>query len=404
MLHLLLASLLSLAPQTQSRVWIVRTAAGGDFTSLSAAVAGASAGDILLVESSSGTLTTSVVIDKALTVQARGAAVTLHEKLTVSGLPAGQHVELRGLQIDQRLDLLDDAGTVWVEDCAIGSAAALIHPVSGEFLPQGLHAERCDDLILVGTSARGNDGLEGTIGVSDIDASSGVFLGRSTLHAYGCTFRGGDAFAVTSISYSDGGAGLHEQNVASLAMLSACQLTGGDGACYFGGVCFGQPGPGFDQLGGQAYALATSIRAGVGSPSCSGTFFICGSPAHTGGGTVQVFPEQALDLRTDSPKREGETLTYTIDGPPNVPVWLVMSLQPGGRFVAPLRGSALIGLPALQVRSAGTTDGSGALTTTQVVPPILSGPSGIRLFVQPFYVNPVVLGRGAFVLALDSSL
>lgn len=403
MLLPILASLLSFAPQTQSRVWIVRTVAGGDFTSLAAAVAGASAGDILLIESSSGTLATSVVIDKALTLQARGAAVTLHEKLTVSGLPAGQHVELRGLQIDQRLDLLDDAGTVWVEDCAIGSAAALIHPVSGEFLPQGLHAERCADLILVGTSARGNDGLEGVL-ISDIDASSGVFLGRSTLHAYGCSFRGGDAFAVTSISYSDGGAGLHEQNVASLAMLSDCQLTGGNGACYFGGVCFGQPGPGFDQLDGQAYAFDTTMGAGVGSPSCSGTFFSCSSPAHTGSGTVQVFPGQALDLRTDSPKREGETLTYTIDGPPNVPVWLVMSLRPDGQFVAPLRGSTLIGLPSLQVRSAGTTDGSGALTATQVVPPILSGPSGIRLFVQPYYASPIVLGRGAFVLALDSSL
>jgi len=398
----ILVSLLSLAPQTQSRVWIVRTAAGGDFTSLAAAVAGASAGDILLIESSSGTLTTSVVIDKALTLQARGAAVTLHEKLTVSGLPAGQHVELRGLQIDQRLELLGDAGTVWIEDCILGSSGCLYEPVNDVYLAQGLHVDGCADVILAGTSLHGNDGcVPGFPATPAIYPSPGVFLSNSTAHAYGCTFRGGDAFIADLTTWADGQAGVREQGTASFVMLSGCLTRGGDSQCQFLGVCRGLPGPGLAQANAQAYALDTVLSAGA--PSSSG-FCSCSSPDHIGSASLQTLTGAALDLSTNSPKREGETLTYTIDGPPNVPVWLVMSLRPDGQFVAPLRGSTLIGLPALQVRSAGTTDGSGALTATQVVPAILSGPSGIRLFVQPYYASPIVLGRGAFVLALDSSL
>jgi hypothetical protein len=264
----------------------------------------------------------------------------------------------------------------------------------------GLSVTSCADVILVGTSVRGNNGCEGGV-ISDINAGVAVVVSFSTLHAYECTFRGGDAFTAYSMSWSNGEAGLKE-NGSSFVMLSGCQISGGDSACWDYGFCAGYPGTGFKHNSGQAYALDTTIQAGA--PGSAGLSCTCSRPDHTGAGTVQVLSGQALDLRTDSPKREGETFTYTIVGPPNVPVWLGTSLRTGGQFLSSFRGSVLIGLPPLSLRSVGTTDATGALSVTQVVPSILTGPSGIRLFVQPYYSSPIVLGRGACVLALDSSL
>jgi len=354
---------------------------GADFTDLSLAVDSAADGDVLLVRS--GIYGIFNTLDgRSLTIAGDGPFVQISGELTVQNLDADQRVVLRGfeLKFPGQLELLDNDGIVWVEDCLIAadidssSPFGAVHAVGSRLVLQ-------------------NSQVEGSMqyGFHAAPPTAGLYLVDSAVAMSGSSIRGGTGVDATFPDLP-GAAGIHMEG----STLSA------SGSAIDGGSATTQPGgPGLEALAGSSVALRdTPVAGGPGAPA---------GPAVTAdaGSAVVTVPGHAHSLTSTATPRTGETLTVSASGAQGDGVLLLVGTGPA---LAPLgpAGSLLLVDPTPPFLSVvlGLLPAGGTLQGSFLVPP-LGGAEAVELFLQDVYLeaasSAVRFGPGTAPLLLDAA-
>ena len=422
-----LATSLSIA--AQGRVWTVddTPGTGADYASIQGAIGAGPVndGDVLLVKP--GTYTSfNYTNGKALTIQAdTGGAVNVRPSsglgATISNLPAGRSIQLRGLAMTQ-LTLSNCAGTIWIEECEITAEW------NGDF-DDALTITGSSDVILIRSSARGADGSVNCPYWETNRAGVGLSISTSTVTAYGCRFQGGKGgnhldFNQVNCFGMSGGAGVRSNSTQDRLFFSDCELAGGgSNYCEYDSVgCFcPHGGAGLDSRG-ESTLLDSTTTGGPGQP---GGTFGCGDapPGPDVVGTSQFLPGRALRATTSSPVRENGSISLHIEGPPHVPVWLGRSAAPEStRRIGLWRGIVLLDMSFVTgLALVGITDANGILDRTLPVGAFPLGlesftafwqlvymesprlPGGFKVLREPKEPKVFVLGQGSMIVALDES-
>lgn len=370
------ATCLLALPSLAQDVWVVDAAGGpgSDFVDLPSAVAAASAGDTVLVRE--GTYDDGFTIDnlKLHVLAEEGAAVVVRGPIVVRNLGPLRWVVLRGLDVENAevatgpaLRLEDNAGTVWVEDCALEASGAF-NPLVQK---SGVWIEGCDEVALVRTTARAAE-VSGLFadGLTLIDSSAHLFdvsafgdrgmpgarLQDAFVFASGGTFVGGDGTDGVDGPFGscagDGGHGVYLQSGSNELVLLATAATGG------------APGAPSDQCGDPA---------------------LPGETVQVSSGTVSTLEGPARGLVFDAPAAVGGSTTLVIDGEAGDFVFLLLAAAPDPFFAAAFAGSLLPQLPVIAIPF-GTLPPSGTLSLELPVPALAPGAESVAFFTQGAFV------------------
>ncbi len=372
---------------------------------VTAAVAAAADGDLVLI--APGTWNELVVVDgKAVSLVGDGPGVNVGH-LTVRGLPAGAVVVLQNLVLgstsveDAALSLLDNDGTVLVRGCSgeghWGWAPTFFGDPGADGWPGGF----IKDSGVVALSDCSFTGGEGGW-LEDEDFEAGTTAGgpglrvRGTLVAlHDVTVEGGGGGNVTDTTIKPGGAGgagLH--NVSGTVHVAGSVLRGGHGGwgdCdFFTGAC-GSGGVGGDAVLQHDASASLTLRDNTHVPGAGGVSG-SGNPAPSGevlevlAGPATTFSAAHRSLAANSPVREGQLSSVTIDGLPGDQLVLLAGVQPAFVLKPALQG-AFLQLPLLTI-ALGTPAG-GDLTLSSAVPDLGPGIGHLVLHVQ------LVVGDGS---------
>jgi hypothetical protein len=394
------------------KVWVVDDDGGPGVhaTSIAAAVAAATEGDLVLVRPGSYEIFT---LDKALTITADlGADVRLRCSapcttgwVSVDSVLAPKWIVLRGLRAealptaDQISLLVNASAPLFVEDCEFHRVFAnpfsqltlvrtqlhppLVAPVT--LASSGvLMASQCQ--VQVHECTIDGPPSEGSISGYEGAAAAGIYLASARLHAvrtsargcdaYGCTTVPGGPFGIQCVG-TKGGPGLH-MSATSEALLAACTFTGGNGS-----------------------------NGGTPCPSIVGSCGSGPSGSTSAGGTTTTVPGAGGVLKIDSPIRFGQTAALTVGGDvgsfavalysfQHFP-WLQLGL--GSLLVPPLFGTQTFLQPL------GAIGASGTLSTSVGIGSIPAGNEFLQIFVQGAFVTPsgvITLGSGSVLNVLQA--
>jgi hypothetical protein len=415
------ASLLALAlavpaARAQGAVLVV-DGVNGPFLTVQAAIAAAADGDTILVHA--GYYEAPQVVGRSLTIAAEeGASVSFYvPKFTttynvVRDLAPDDIVVLRGITFDG-LRLLDNAGTVWVEDCDMPFGAP------------GLLVESSANVVLVRDTISGQSGFIDPGAYFSQGSSDGARFTDSRVAMYDCTAMGGNGSNFTQTVLGPGFPHIGEDAIevhGGELRLSGCSATGGAGGA--GGTdsvygCFeGQTGGHGVNLvdGAPALVVRDSVLAGGPGgaaitpppPTCSfGSSGpgAPGSPVLTQSGSVTDVDGPARHVQVSGPVSEQEQLQLTVAGAPGDAVLLLVATQPRLTLKSPGIGALLVATPQLVV-ALGVLGVPAELDVPVTLPELGPGVAGIRLIVQGAFkpgAGGPVLGSGSVLLALDSA-
>lgn len=394
----------------QGQVWIVDAAggAGTDFTELGAAANAAADGDTLLVRT--GGYVQFPFASKSLRVVADvGAVVSVGNYvfaplMIIGDPPAGGTTLLRGLNFQgvysgpglhapYGLRIENGQGTVWLESCTFsgGSTAAIVVDGAGDVV-----LENC---VVNGDAIKSSPGLR-------------VINGRVTVHGGTLTGGAGASGGQFGSMGFPGSPGIRMDT--GELYLSATQCVGGKGgmAGFAGGSCNppGAGGPGLRAEFGAVRVRDAVLTGGLGGdPNIGG----CpsgpdGAPYELGTATLTTLDGLSSTLVSNSPVREGQTLTLRLSaeiGGPRTAL-LLASQVAAPTFVPSLTGMALLGGPTRRIEL-GTVDPLTGVITFQVTVPEL----GTGVLAAPWLFQAYVCaggtcsaGAATHTLWLDSSL
>lgn len=348
-----------------------------DFTDVQAAVNAAASGDTILIRGGVYVPSNQVltVDGKSLTIQAANPGnVRVDGRLRITNLSAAQTVRVSGLvfrgvsSVGPKLDLENNAGTVWIDSCRWVSESFL-----GWFGP-GLRAVDCAAVVLNRSSLRG--GNEWAPSSPPPVGPPGIELDQATLHAYDCSITGstGGSYSdsMGGSHYQEGGMGLASLSASDEVFLAGCTVTGGLGHaapnCTDGGDAL--------EVIGTVRAVDTSFTGGTGCPD--------GVPGTAG---VEFLGGASVSMRTETPTRGGQDTLISFQGPPGTPVFVGFAPVPQVHFRPAHLGTALLGAP-VTLRFLGVTDADGWLKTVQhlgLVPPVLDV---VRFHTQCVFLSP----------------
>ena len=402
LLALLLLPLAS--PAAQSKVHIVDPEGGlGVFTDIPAAVASAGPGDTLLLKS--GTYSAFTVGIPLTIVADVGAVVDVAGHVSVSSITAGSTVVLRGFDVDGILAILT-GGTLWLEE--MNSTP----PSGAQF--DGLFSSG-SNVVVISSTIRGSDGYH--TGIADLPPGTGIDASFSSIHVYDSIVRGGTGHAAfASVGGWSGGPGGIGADLASTEfVLVDSQIIGGSGGpgdawtlpCEGGGD--GGPGLVIDEVS-NAQQLGATIVGGPGA-TIELPFAPCSPPdgedgsAIVGSGPLSLGSMTPLVLTTNSPVREGTSVTNHLFGPPDALVFLGFSLSPASTLAPVFSGSLLVDTPDIVV-ALGVLSSAGHVQTTLPIGDLLVGMEAIDLFGQAGYVTvagAIVIGEASALTVLDSA-
>jgi hypothetical protein len=318
------------APLSAQQVWTVGAAPGPgiDFTQISAAVAAAGEGDLILVVSGGGFepfeidgRSLSVVAPNSAAVVSPGAGGSAAPLVAVRNLAAQQRVVLDGLNLLQfgalprgAMELENCAGAVWLQSCFVDS-----YGVAALDLRQSSAVVAVDCFFQTNHTAAGPGG--------SFDPAPGARLSQaSALWAYQSTFRGSHGLLAGSVSGAlqgplHGGAGLRLEG--SAARLFGGRAEGGGGTTATVGTCptGAAGGPGLHLLGGggpsAAQAFGTSLQGGQAAAgnACSPTF-AAGPPALVVAGDLEQQPAAERSTSLSPVLVPGSPGALHFQGPP----------------------------------------------------------------------------------------
>lgn len=418
----LLPALLALLPAAagQGAVHVVDPFDPAAFADVQLAVNAAADGDTILVRSGGGSY--FEVAGKSLVVVADAGfdpwftnpfgpnnhgmdQMVAHT--VVRDLAAGQRVVLRGLSFGG-LQLDGNAGQVWVEDATVN------------FVSPALRATDCDSVVLQRLAVTGPtpslDPYFWKVGGHALELAGS----RAALH--GVTAAGGQGLSFTcSIFGLCGNAGGYDGLVldGGSAWLGNVVATGGHGGsggtdqfgfCHAGGA----GGHGLRAAGGAAAWLAGFAGAG-GSGAAGPDPGTCiwggggdgadGAAVTASGATATTLAATPVDLLTDAPVREGETLQVTVQGAPGTPVLLLAAPFSGHVDIGAVDGPLLVGFPALLV-ALGPLPAGGSLTLSSPVPELGPGVEAAAVTLQALGGAPggLLAGGASTLVLLDGGL
>lgn len=417
-----------LALGAHADVRVVDSAGGGAYTQISAAVAAASDGDVILVKS--GVYFAFTVNDKSLDIVADvGAAATIQGSVILSGIGVTRRVTLTAFTLRGPATLLSapspalivsgNSGSIRVQGCTI---EGFDRPLcDGPNAHGGAAVDISDsaDVAFAGCALRGGDGAfrNGYAG------SGGRGLGGTSSHValYDCTVFGGEGGGETPncpgygycCSYGgDGGDGIRWSG-ASTTFLSHCDVRGGTtGPLPVSGIAVpygGCSGSGlfvtvFPASSVTARALESTFQRGGPSPGCLSPVadILLNAPS-----TFQTFTGSARRINATRVAREQQPARVEFFGQPGDQVRLVIGEATQHVFSPTWRGVSLVRRPhPSPVLLAGTIPASGSLTYAWLVPELGLGASSRRLFLQAEFVDPSgqkTLSTPATLVLLDSA-
>jgi hypothetical protein len=389
----------------------------GPFLTVQAAIAAAADGDTILVHA--GAYEAPQVVGRSLTIAAEdGASVAFYAGLfstllaEVRDLAPDDVVVLRGIAFDD-LRLLDNEGTVWVEDCDMTSGAP------------GLLVESSANVVLVRDTISGQSGFIDPGAYFSQGSSDGARFVDSRVAMYDCTVQGGKGSNFTQTVLGPGFPHIGEDAIemhGGELRLSGCSLTGGAGGAggsdsFYG--CFeGQTGGHGVNLVEGAPALVvrdSQLAGGPGGaaitpppPTCpfgSSGPGAAGSPVLTQSGAVTNVEGLARHVQLSGPVSEQEPLHVTVAGAPGDAVLLLVATQPQLTLTSASLGALLVATPQ-HVVGVGVLGVPGELDVQVRLPELGPGVEGVRLFVQGAFepgAGGAVLGSGSVLVALDSA-
>ena len=347
-----------------------------DFDEIRDAVTSARSGDVILV--GTGSYLPFKIRRKSLAVicETPGSAWGL-SAIEVEDLRPNQEVVLRGLQHWGEAQLRNVLGTVWIEDCLFRW---------NTFKEPGILVDRCDDVILV-NSVFGEPNRDGSNGVSG--DTPGLVAKNSTVHAYGCTFGGGQAFLEPGAPFGGfyahrAGPGIDQES--GFLALSGCTLQGGDGFSALQGVCYFTPPAPALRFEGEAWLHDTKLIEGQPSPPSACPPSASTTRVETTNGTLVRRPGDALRVESRMVSRAGERVRLDVQGPPFVPVWIGVSAVPAGRHVPGFNGGSIVIDNPIQIRFLGVTDQNGDLSVERARPQ-LAMTGGVPTYLQCYYLD-----------------
>jgi hypothetical protein len=417
-------------------VIVVDAAGGGQHTQITAAVAAAAPGDVLLVKS--GSYLPFTIDAKSLSVVAdTSAVVTVTGSIRVQNLVADQTVVLSGLTTSPLLvgssnpdptlgaGLVVSAcqGSVRAQECEFkGANAPSSSCFSNLFRGRiGAYVKNSVDVAMVRCTLRGGNGGAHAgqcwCGTDGGDGGAALLLDAGLLALYDDVAQGGKGGRGAEAG-GDGGHGAWLINGIG-ALCSGSSFLGGDGGIADantndpGGLClFGQGGAGGDGFRIETYGDVLSAAQLVGGVYGGGTGGIPfnGPQGVHGGATTgpNTFVLQGPERVMAAPAvaREGTPIPITIHGVPGDQVSIRFSYATGFRPITAWKG-VLITLrngmtPVLLV---GTLPASGTLTTSIPAPAVDASVGASTLFLQAQITNPqgTWLGSYAATTVLDSA-
>lgn len=319
------------APATRAELLTVGPV--GDHADIQSAVDAASDWDVILV--ASGTYAGFTIDDKRVCVAAdTGAAVIVGGQVVVRDLAASRDAALVGLTIGTpdnsalpALHLLDNAGSVRVDDCALSGGWNTLFSDD----PPGLGAlvEASADVALSRSQCTGGSvGILRTGGAAGLEASASTVVLTDVVLIGG---QGGQPFGAGPAPGTDGGPGLRAAGCVLFAARST--ITGGMGGVGAYGEDFippqvgGTGGAGVELAGGAVLRrLGGSISGGAGGPGADALPFpgftdgIDGQPGPasvlTGGSSLVVVAGTPRGFHMPVPAREGEPIELSFQGLP----------------------------------------------------------------------------------------
>jgi hypothetical protein len=376
--------LLATCAAAQGHVWVVdfMGGPGSDFTDLSLAIQSAADGDSLLVRSG-GYSVWDTIDGRSLTIAGDGPFVQLSGRLVVQNLAANQRFSLRGVvfQYPGEVELLDNDGVAWIEDCLIWA------DLFGGSGPYGAVQAVNSRLVLQNTSLTGSM----QYGFHGAPPTAGLFLEQSVAVVHGGGILGGEGVD-TIFPDLPGAAGA--ELVGSTLYASGTAITGGFGASKPGGTAI------VASAGSTVHLLDVAVSGGAGVPPGD-------KDSVDGSSSITVGDGSAHALTSTPAPRVGQPLQVSAEGAPGDGVLLLVSTKP---LIAPLGPDQAVLLvnpaPPFLSTVLGTIPAGGTLAGTFTVP-ALGGPEGIELFVQDVYLDAALaevrFGPGTAPLLLDAA-
>ena len=370
------------APALAQDFWIVDPqAAGADFADLPAAVAAAADGDVIHVRA--GSYSATVLDGRSLTIVGVGPEAHV-ASLDVRNVPPGGWVLVRGLSSggpspEPALELEQNAGPVWIEDCE------LIAPWR-----TGATVVQSDAVTFVRTQIEGGNPAEEFslfCAPGQVTGERGLLVDGSTVYVFDSTVVGGPGTRDCQDPLGQGVTGFNAPGGPGIELTSGCFLslvgssvTGGDGGddTFDDVVCVGSPGGAGVLYVDAASVLHTKDSIVAGGPG--GNQFTLFEPCTTGSdgpdvagsGSQLQLPGAARSLEVSALASivDGIDLTYT--GLPGDIVFLLFSAKTSPFYATNCGAALLPNLSTLFIEPAGIVPSSGILY--DFVP--VSGPQG----------------------------
>lgn len=412
------------APAIHAAVLVVDAAAGpssGVFTSIQGAVLAAAPGDTILVRS--GNYGPFKLNGKGLSVVADAGAVVNVVNVPcdssyVHSIPANQSVLIRGMRfhpewcgtagsvtVFESFGVFLCDGPVCLDSCVFENGAPSLHV----FNSKNVTVQRST--------------FEGIGFIEENYPTHGAMVTNSVVAFTDCSLTGGKGgspnFSHIEPCFlsnaKDGGDGLWVVGKSVVTVLR-CSLVGGDGAPGNPGSlpeCCRPPSDGGNgiRLSGNAQGVplvrAIDCEFGVGLPGqpalpCGSA--VAGLPAVVSAGSLLTSSSAAPTLTDSSPTREGQTISFSVQGVPGDLISFLIAPQSNSVYLPAGVGPLLVSVP-FSAFVFGSVPPGGTLSANLTIAELGPGIDSVSVFAQVLACGGAGcrLGGGGTIVLLDSS-